>query len=198
VDGDRGRGADEASFRAFVVARSPALARAAYLLTGDRHLAEDLLQTALLETAVRWRRVSAAGDPEPYVRRVLYTRHISWWRRHRHDPVLHGPGGEGPGREGQPGPGGEGPPGPGGGGPDGDAVGDGVARRLTVEQALARLTAKQRAVLVLRYFEDLTEVQAAAVLGCSPGTVKSQTRDALRRLRAVAPELADLVPEVTR
>ena len=182
---DRGTGADEVSFRAFVAARSPALARAAYLLTGDRHLAEDLLQTALLETAMRWRRVSVKGDPEPYVRRVLYTRHISWWRRHRHDAMPHGPGQAVQN-------------GPGEGGPDGDAVADGVARRLTVEQALARLTAKQRAVLVLRYFEDLTEVQAAAVLGCSPGTVKSQTRDALRRLRSVAPELADLVPEVTR
>ena len=134
---------------------------------------------------MRWRRVSAKGDPEPYVRRVLYTRHIAWWRRHRHDPVPQGPGAAGPN-------------GPGEAGRDGDAVADGVARRLTVEQALARLTAKQSAVLVLRYFEDLTEMQAAAVLGCSPGTVKSQTRDALRRLRAVAPELADLVPEVTR
>jgi len=167
---------DEAAFRAFVATRSAALTRVAYLLTGDRHLAEDLLQTALLETAMRWRRVTADGDPERYVRRVLYTRHVSWWRRNRHEPS---PGPEP--ADGYP---------SAAGGPD--AVAEQTAQRLTVVQALARLTPKQRAVLVLRYFEDLTEVQAGSVLGCSPGTVKSQTRDALRRLRLLAPELADL------
>jgi RNA polymerase sigma-70 factor (sigma-E family) len=173
---------DEAAFRAFVATRSAALARAAYLLTGDRQLAEDLVQAALLETAVRWRKVVAGGDPEPYVRRILYTRHISWWRRSRHErpvPDDDRPDvADGSGRS--------------GGGADGDGLAEGAVRRLTVAQALARLAPKQRAVLVLRYFEDLTEAQAAAALGVSVGTVKSQTRDALARLRQVAPELADL------
>jgi RNA polymerase sigma factor (sigma-70 family) len=82
------------------------------------------------------------------------------------------------------------------------AAADDVERRLVLREALLRLTPKQRAVLVLRYYEDLTESQAAAVLGCSPGTVKSQSRHALARLRELAPELAGLfgpVPEeVTR
>lgn len=171
MDGD-----DEAAFRAFVAARSAALARAAYLLTGDRQLAEDLVQAALLEAAVRWRTVVAGGDPEPYVRRILYTRHVSWWRRTRHErpaPSVR-------------------PDGPDDARSADDGLAEGAVRRLTVAQALARLAPKQRAVLVLRYFEDLTEVQAAAALGVSVGTVKSQTRDALARLRQVAPELADL------
>ncbi len=70
-------------FRAFVASRSAALARTAYLLTGDRHLAEDLLQEALARVAARWDRVAAAGDPEPYVRRVLYTCAVYGFRRRR-------------------------------------------------------------------------------------------------------------------
>lgn len=170
---------DEAAFRVFVATRSAALARAAFLLTGDRQLAEDLVQAALLEAAVRWRKVVAGGDPEPYVRRILYTRHVSWWRRSRHERPV--PDDDRPGGADRP-----------GAGPDGDGLAEGAVRRLTVAQALARLAPKQRAVLVLRYFEDLTEAQAAAALGVSVGTVKSQTRDALARLRQVAPELADL------
>ncbi len=70
-------------FRAFVGSRSAALARTAYLLTGDVHLAEDVLQEALARAAVRWDRVAAAGDPEPYVRRVLYTCAVDGFRRRR-------------------------------------------------------------------------------------------------------------------
>ena len=156
--------ADE-SFHAYVSARRSALLRSAYLLTGDHHAAEDLVQTALFKTALRWRRVAAGGDPEPYVRRVLYNEHVSVWRRGRRItevPV------EPPEQVGAP---------------------AGSEDRLVLREALARLTPKQRAVLVLRYFEDLTEVQTAAVLGCSPGTVKSQTRHALERLRVLAPDL---------
>jgi RNA polymerase sigma-70 factor (sigma-E family) len=158
------------SFRDYVAARLVGLSRAAFLLTGDRHLAEDLVQQALIQVASRWEKISAGGDPDPYVRRVLYTQHVSWWRRRRLVDRPHAD-----------------PP---------DVV---VADRasdtdteLTVRQALRRLTPKQRAVLVLRYFEDLTEAQTAEVLGLSVGTVKSNTRDALARLRAVAPELEDL------
>ncbi|WP_205473176.1 SigE family RNA polymerase sigma factor [Nocardioides sp. SYSU D00038] len=157
---------DEDAFRAFVVARTPALSRTAYLLTGDAHLAEDLVQTALFKAARAWHRID--GDPEPYVRRILYTQNVSWWRarRVRETPLT---GYDAPA-------------------PVGDAD-----LRLTLERALARLTVRQRTVLVLRYFEDLTEVQVAHVLGIGPGTVKSIARQALGRLRNVAPELAGLV-----
>ena len=75
--------ADEESFRAYVSARRGALLRSAYLLTGDHDAAEDLVQTALFKTALRWRKVAAGGDPEPYVRRVLDNEHVSVWRRRR-------------------------------------------------------------------------------------------------------------------
>jgi RNA polymerase sigma-70 factor (sigma-E family) len=159
--------ADEDDFTAYVAARTPALSRTAYLLTGDAHLAEDLVQTALFKAAKAWHRID--GDPEPYVRRILYTQNVSWWRQRRlaesplgdHDrPASHGAD---------------------------------VALRLTLEDALARLTAKQRTVLVLRYFEDLTEVETGRALGVSAGTVKSTTRQALARLRTLAPELAELI-----
>ncbi|WP_199523615.1 SigE family RNA polymerase sigma factor [Micromonospora craterilacus] len=161
----------EESFRAYVAGRIAALSRAAWLLTGDRHQAEDLVQLTLVRVARHWERVCAAGDPEPYVRRTMYSQHVSLWRRRwrgvdlRADPPEQTM-------------------------PDGTA---GVAQALVVRAALARLAPRQRAVLVLRFFEDLTEVEAAAALGCSVSTVKSQTRDALARLRAHAPELAELV-----
>jgi len=161
------RGQD--GFRAFVAARSAALARTAYLLTGDRHLAEDLLQEALSRVADRWERLASAGNPEPYVRRVLYTCAVDGWRRKRMAQVLDGVPRELAG-------------------PGDDA--EAVARRVVLRDALARLTPRQRAVLVLRFYEDRTEAQTADVLGCSVSTVKSQTRHALGRLRTLAPELA--------
>lgn len=157
----------EDDFHAFVVARTTALARTAYLLTGDAHLAEDLVQAALFKAAKAWHRIE--GDPEPYVRRILYTQNVSWWRRRRLTEV-------GLGSYDAP----ASPP------SDPDL-------RLSLEQALALLTVRQRTVLVLRYFEDLTEVQTAHALGISPGTVKSTTRHALARLRTLAPDLGDLV-----
>ncbi|MCP2322730.1 RNA polymerase sigma-70 factor (sigma-E family) [Hamadaea flava] len=163
----------EQSFRDYVHARVAALSRSAYLLTGDAHLAEDLVQQTLVQVASRWERIVAGGDPDAYVRRVLYHQHVSWWRRWRREavPVDRLPDTAGPL-------------------PD-------VALTVAVQQALAKLTPKQRAVLVLRYFEDLTETQAATVLGVGVGTVKSQTRDALARLRVLAPDLAEL-QEVAR
>ena len=163
----------EESFREFVRGRLSSLYRVAYLLTGDRHLAEDLVQSALVKVARHWKRVVAADDPEAYVRRVLYNQHVSWWRRRRvvADPYAVPP--EHPG-------------------PDTTAA---VAVSVDVRRALARLAPRQRAVLVLRYLDDLSEAQTAEVLGCSVGTVKSQARDALARLRRVAPELRELVGE---
>ncbi len=160
----------DSSFRDFVQARITALSRVAYLLTGDAHLAEDLLQQALIRVASRWESVVANGDPEPYVRKVLYHQHISWWRRSRREPVSMGTLPETV---------------------EADHA-SAVAVSLSLQQALARLAPRQRAVLVLRFYEDLSEEQIAAALGCSVNTVKSQTRDALKRMRAFAPELQEI------
>ena len=157
-------------FRAFVVARTPALSRTAYLLTGDAHLAEDLVQTALFKAAKAWHRID--GDPEPYVRRILYTQNVSWWRARKHREVALGSY-------------------------DAPATTTDTDVRLTLEQALSRLTSRQRTVLVLRYFEDLTEVEAGRALGIGSGTVKSIARQALGRLRTLAPELSELIGEVS-
>jgi len=159
---------DEAAFDDFVRTRSAALLRTAYLLTRDHQLAEDLLQTALFKAAKSWERIE--GTPEPYVRRILYTENISCWRRRRHLVETHrSPADDLPRPE-----------------PD-------VELHVTLERALDQLTPKQRTVLVLRYYEDLTEVETARVLGIGVGTVKSTHRQALHRLRALAPELADLI-----
>lgn len=169
------------SFRSFVVARRPALLRTAWLLTGNRDDAEDLVQTALMKAAKHWRRVVAAGDPEPYVRRILVTSHISGWRRAGRATLV--PLGGEDGEQHPP----DRPVDPGGGADD----------RVVLAAALARLTPKQRAVLVLRFYEDLSEGQAAQVMGVRLGTVKSQTRHALARLRDLAPELAAYAPADT-
>ncbi len=165
-----------AGFSEFVAMRERALLRTAFLLTADRQLAEDLLQSVLAKAAMHWPRVRD-GRPEAYVRRALYRESISRWRHRRHmdeQPTALVPDRAGPSRE------------------------DEVDLRLTVVNALRRLAPRQRAVLVLRFYEDLSEEQIADALRCSVGTVKSQTHDALRRLRTVAPELAEFakVPEV--
>jgi RNA polymerase sigma-70 factor (sigma-E family) len=162
-------------FVAFVRARTPALLRSATLLTGDQHLAEDLVQAALARTHGSWRRLHASGNAEAYTRRVMYNLQVSWWRRRRVAEVL-------PGTEPRP-------------APSHLRIGmetDAIALRLTLREALLRLTRRQRAVLVLRFYEDRTEPETAEILGVTVGTVKSQTAKALARLRAVAPELAEL------
>ena len=160
------------SFREFVEHRSSALLKTAVLLSGgDRHAAEDLLQNALIKAAGRWRRIE---EPEAYVRQVLYRQQISRWRLkwRRRELTVAEPPDTGAGR-------------------DGAADAD---LRLLMRGALARLTARQRTVLVLRYFEDLPEADVARILGCSVGTVRSTTHRSLARLRALAPELAVLGP----
>lgn len=166
--------ADQTSFEAYARARVAALSRHAYLLTGDHHLAEDLVQQTLLRVAGRWRQVVAGGDPDAYVRRVLYNQHISWWRR-RIRRVPEAPLADTDRAVPDP--------------------ADGLAVTVAVQAALARLAPRQRAALVLRYFADLSEAQVADTLGCRVGTVKSQLRDGLARLRALAPELAELLKE---
>ena len=149
-------------FAAFVAARSPALVRTARLLTGDHAAAEDLVQHALARTWPRWSRLRDPAAGEAYVRKVLVTSYATSRRRRWH--------GELPSEQ----------------LPDHAATGDAYARsdeRAAMTGALATLTARQRAVVVLRYYDDLTEAQAADVLGVSVGTVKSQSHKALARLR---------------
>jgi RNA polymerase sigma-70 factor (sigma-E family) len=165
-------------FEAWVHARAPSLARSALLVSGDVQLAEDLVQETLVRVAQRWSRLVRRGDPDAYAHRVLHNVAIDAWRRRQRRPQEVGslaiPL---EGREAS----------------LGERPDIGAERRILMAQALARLTPKQRAVLVLRYYDDLTEVQTAAVLGCSPNTVKSQARQALARLRELAPDLlADL------
>jgi len=148
-------------FEEFVAARSAALWRSAYLLTGDRHRAEDLLQTALVKVWKRWDAIRRREAVESYVRAAMVTTYTDWWRRRWNGEV---PTADLPDRA----------------GPAEDA---GVEVRRDVLTALARLPRGQRAVIVLRYFDDLTETQTAAALGCSVGTVKSQASRALATLR---------------
>lgn len=157
-------------FREFIDARSPALLRAAWLLTGNWHSAEDLVQTALAKTWPRWHAVLRQDAPEVYVRRVMLTTYLSW--RHRRS------WGEVPVAEVH----------------DEAAAGVPTELRLELQRALAGLSRQQRAVLVLRYFDDLTETQTAQALGCSVGTVKTHASRALTHLRA-QPELSGLLTE---
>ncbi|MEV0163043.1 RNA polymerase sigma-70 factor (sigma-E family) [Nonomuraea fuscirosea] len=159
--------ADEQRFREFVAARSPALIRLGFLLTGgDQHAAEDLVQTALAKLVTRWRRVET---PEAYVRQIMYRQQVSWWRTSaRRGEVVRASPPETAARD-----------------PHHQSE-----LRLVLRSALARLTARQRAVLVLRYFEDLPEQEVAQVMGCSVGTVRSTAHRSLARLREIAPELA--------
>lgn len=156
------------SFEEWARARQQQLLRSAYLMTGDFQRAEDLVQEALVRAAQRWE-VLAHGRPEAWVRTVIFREHVSWWRRTRHESVTEEP-------------------------PDAGYRAPGEAA-VMVHDALSLLTHKQRAVLVLRFIEDLSVVETAAVLGVSSGTVKKQASVALARLRVVAPGLADLVEE---
>jgi RNA polymerase sigma-70 factor (sigma-E family) len=162
------------SFREFVANRSSALLRTAVLLSGgDRYAAEDLLQNALIKAAGRWNRID---EPEAYVRRILYRQQVSRWRLKwpRRELSVAEP----PEASTQVAPG-------------TDAL-SAAELRVVMRGALARLTARQRTVLVLRYFEDLPEADVARLLGCSVGTVRSTTHRSLARLRTLAPELAAL------
>lgn len=159
-------------FEVFVTTRSGALLRTAYLLTQDNHLAEDLLQTALAKAWRSWSRVDISH--EAYVRKILMNTYATWWRRRWN--------GEHP-TDKMPEPGHEAAPGRG-------DHGEHRGTAYDLRTALARLPKRQRAVIVLRFFEDLTEAETARLLECSVGTVKSQTSKALAKLR-VDPSLAE-------
>ncbi len=152
-------------FRGYVAARSTALLRTAYLLTGSRADAEDLLQTALAKTYLAWDRIREREALDGYVRRVMVNTQTSWWRRRRVDeyatdalPELRA------GRD----------------------AGDDLVLHDALWTALADLPRRQRATVVLRYYEDLSEAETAQVLGISVGTVKSTTSRALAKLRDTA------------
>jgi RNA polymerase sigma-70 factor (sigma-E family) len=149
-------------FREFVLARSPALKRAASLLTGEHAAAEDLVQAALARTWPRWGALNQTSGAEAYVRRVMFTTYVNWTKRRWRGEI------------------------PSASPPEVAAPSDDIVAaeaRADVQAALAVLTPRQRAVVVLRYFEDLSEAQTAEVLGCAVGTVKSQGSKALARLR---------------
>ncbi|WP_425248105.1 SigE family RNA polymerase sigma factor [Streptomyces sp. NEAU-NA10] len=152
----------EAQFHEFVRARWSRLVRTAYLLTGDVHHAEDLTQTALAKAYRSWRRISRSDNPEAYVRRMLVSCNSDRFRKRRVTEALTAAPPERARHD--------------------EAAGQ-VEMRGSLLDGLARLPAKQRAVVVLRYWEDLSEAEVADVLGCSPGTVKSQASKGLAKLR---------------
>jgi RNA polymerase sigma-70 factor (sigma-E family) len=151
----------ETSFRAFVDARAPALLRTAYLLTGDRHLAQDLLQTTLLKSYLRWHHIADPAATEAYVRRILIRSAATMFRRRsageRPSGVL-----------------------PEVVMPDHTSA---VHDRTEMWPEVLRLPARQRAVVVLRFYEDLSEADTAHALGCSRGAVKTHTSRAIATLR---------------
>lgn len=160
-------------FREFVALRTPALLRTGWLLTGDWFLAQDLVQDALSRVWPRWEGIRRKDAPETYVRKVMLTTYLSWRRRRWSGEIATGA-----------------PP---------DVVMDddpyaAADLRQTLLVALGSLSPRQRAVEVLRFFDDLTEAQAADELGCSTGTIKSQSAKALAHLRA-NPVLASVLTE---
>lgn len=162
---ERGDSGPDQEFTAWATSAERRLLRSAYLLTGDFHRAEDLVQEAFVKVAMRWPQLRD-GNPTAYARTILARDNVSWWRREVSvDSVPE----------------------------DASLAGSDPEATLVVIRALARLTSSQRAVLVLRHFEDLTERETADVLGVSIGAVKSQNAAALERLRGGAPELNDLI-----
>jgi RNA polymerase sigma-70 factor (sigma-E family) len=157
-----------------MTARQPGLLRTAYLLTGDPHTAEDLVQTALAKLYLSWDKVDRRSSIDGYVRRILVNEHNSLWRRpwkRRETAAEHLPEQAAPQRRGH----------------DSDL--------WDFVQTLPR---KQRAAVVLRYYEELSEAETAEVLGVSVGTVKSQTSRALAAMRARSAEISHLVEEDQR
>jgi RNA polymerase sigma-70 factor (sigma-E family) len=161
---------DRAAFAEFVAARSGALHRAAYLMVGDVGLAQDLVQEALTKTYVAWPRLRDVRAAEAYTRKAITTTAITWFRKRSWSERATGALPE----------------------PVAAGHADALDVRRTLLAALARLAPRQRAVLVLRYYEDLTEAQTAEALGCAVGTVKSQASAGLSRLRSLMGDDVDL------
>ena len=168
-------GRDRDAFAEFVAARSPALQRAAYLIVGDAALAQDLVQEALTKTYVAWPRLRDPANAEAYTRKALTTTAIGWFRRRSwgERPTAHLP--------------------------ERALAGHAEAydRRDWLWQALLELPVRQRAAVVLRYYEDLTEAQTAEAMKCAVGTVKSQVAAGLAKLRGLVGD-EQLPPTRTR
>ena len=163
-------------FAQFIEAREQALQRTAWLLTNDWALAQDLVQTALARSWPYWARIRRGDDPEIYVRRVMVNTWATWRRRRWRAEQPSGVLADRPAR--------------------GDMAAD-VATRFALRAVLGALTERQRAVVVLRLFDDLPEAQVAQILGCAVGTVKATMSQALDRLRS-DPHLADLMDRRAR
>jgi RNA polymerase sigma-70 factor (sigma-E family) len=157
------------SFDDYVVSRGPALVRFGFLLTHDHHLAQDLAQEGLARLHRHWSRVRSKDDPDAFVRKTMVNLLISWRRRRA---WTEHPTSEPPDTP--------------------SDVNDDVAERDEMWRFLGALPAKQRAVLVLRYYENLTDPEIASIVGCSPATVRSHASKAIHRLRAVS--AAELIP----
>ncbi|MEU1290177.1 SigE family RNA polymerase sigma factor [Kitasatospora sp. NPDC005856] len=155
-------------FSAFVAGSGRKLLRLAELLTGDPDRAKDIVQSALERAYLHWHRITG-DDPTAYVRRIVVNQHRDWWRRRRNHelPIEHVPDR-----------------------PLAEDLAERQAERALLRQALGTLTRRERTVVVLRYYGDLTEAAIAAELGIAPGTVKSTLHRAMSKLRAL-PELAD-------
>ncbi|MCW2797803.1 SigE family RNA polymerase sigma factor [Nocardioides sp.] len=164
---------DKLEFAEFVAARSPALHRAAYLMVGDVGLAQDLVQEALTKTYVAWPRLRDKANAEAYTRRAITTTAISWYRRKRWSserstetlPEQPSPG-----------------------------HADRVTDSAFLWECLLALPVRQRAAIVLRYYEDLTEAQTAEAMGCAVGTVKSQVSAGISKLRNRLGDDPELLP----
>jgi RNA polymerase sigma-70 factor (sigma-E family) len=158
---------DEREFTEWAAGCQRQLLRSAYLICGDLQRAEDLVQEALVKVALRWAKLSG-GNPTAYARTIIVRDNISSWRRRKGELTVADP-------------------------TDLAEVSSDPDTAMVVRRALDRLTVRQRAVLVLRHFDDLSERDTAAALGISVGAVKSQNAAALARLRDGAPELLDLI-----
>jgi RNA polymerase sigma-70 factor (sigma-E family) len=160
---------DDEAFRELALGHASGLRRLAYAICGDWHRADDLVQCCLERAYLHWRRVVGADDPGAYLRTILVRLAASeqrraWRRRELSADVV----------------------------PDSsEPVPGSVEDRVDLARYLAELTAKQRAVVVLRFIEDRPVPEVAAILGVAPGTVKRQTHDALQRLRALLPDQGD-------
>ncbi|MFC5265873.1 SigE family RNA polymerase sigma factor [Kribbella qitaiheensis] len=163
------KAADERGFREFVSSRRPALLRTAYLLCGDWHRAEDVVSTAIVKLYVAWRRVACADNPDAYARQVVVRTWLDEarrpWRRELPVEML----------------------------PDRpldhtDTAADATVRRADLRLLLAKMPARQRAVLVLRFYDDLSVERTAEILGCTRGAVMTLTSRALETIRGLLPD----------
>jgi len=165
-DSEPDEGTTDVTFEEFVHSRGAALVRFARLLTGDEHRADDLVQEVLAKAFVQWRRVSAAERPDVYVRRMLVNANSSWWRRRSSGEITVAE------------------PTPTTAAAAGEDIGTEIAARDELWRMVLALPIRQRAVLVLRYYEDLDDVAIAEILGCSTITVRTTALRGLNTLRA--------------